>query len=470
MIKRLFRTVALIIGILIVPPQQSAPACLVATSDLVTSLADAQAGPRCLDIPAGTYAVPNGGWWLNVTVPNVEIRGAGEGKTILQVTNGYTLTTDLVPIRLAAPNAYVHDLTIQIGTGYHGTNGIGGILIDQAATHARVERVEVAGGYTGNGSNGYGIGTFKLYSSDNAAQYATIQDCFVHDSPATAIGINSNNNTILHNHLKNIGTTGLQHGFYAQGGGNLYDGNIVENVSGYAYHGWKKVPNLDGSGDRIVNNLFSGYGSGPVIVSGMPNAVNPALPTGTNLTRDVVIANNVFRGVGVLNMGVPALISGNVLDGARIEVAAGGDGSRVVGNQIGSMLLQGTQAMLISAPALVQGNTIDMNGYIVGMLITGNGAQIRDNRITRTATGTADWMVAINANANDLDIGGNSLALNGGQLISASHAVTGLRLHDNQLISTRFAMRDGAYFSGVAYDNQIVGIFQSGALVLRDNN
>lgn len=461
---------AIIYVILLAPLQQPAGCVVSSGTNIPADLATAEAGSRCLEIPAGTYAIsPAGGEWLNVTADGMEIRGSGIGKTIIQ-TQGVTLTASLYLIQLHGKNQHVHDLTIQIGTGYSGSSEVGGVRAYVEAEHSLIERVEVSGGYSGNGSNGFGIGTSRLFSTNQAAQYVTIRDCYVHDSPTTGIGINSSNNLILHNHIKNVGTSSLQHGLYAQGGDNIYDGNIVENVSGYAYHGWKKVPSLDGSGDRVVNNTFRGYG-GAVIVSGMPNAANPSLPIGANLTRDVTIAHNRFIGPGLVNVGVPALISGNVLEGARIEVAAGGDGSRVLGNQIGGFTLQGLPAIKIDAPALIQANTIDMNGYTTGMAINGNASQIRDNRITRTAAGTADWMIAINLNANDLDVSGNYISLNGAQLLGVGTAPAGLRLHDNVLLTTRFVMRDGVrVVSGVMYDNRMVGTLQSGVLVLRDND
>lgn len=454
--------------ILLAPAQQPSSGCAVAGPDLAVSLASAGA---CLDIPAGTYTAPalTGGAWLNITAPGFVLRA--EPGTVIQ-TSGVTLTTDLYLVNIQAPGVRVEGLHIQIGGGFAGSREVGAIRADSAADHATITGNEISGGYSGNGSNGFAIGTYRLYTTSNAVQNVTIAENYIHDTPTTGIGVNSSSNIIRGNRLERIGVNSLQHAFYAQGGNNLYDGNIVDGVSGYAYHGWKKVPNLDGSGDIVTGNTFRGYGTGAALVAGMPNASNPTLPIGANLTRYATIANNVFVGAGVVSVSVPATVASNVFEGARLELAPGSDGSDAVGNRFSSLTQQSATAIAANAPAFISGNTIDMNGYTGGIGVAGNGSQIQGNRITRTAAGTGDWMSAIVANANDLDISGNYININGAQLITPGSAPSGLRLHDNVLITTRFVMRDSArVMSGVVYDNRWVGQFNSGAgLTFRDND
>lgn len=465
-------TILIYLALVFGAAQQPAAGCTDAAdyADLPSALA---AATSCLEVPAGVYPVTaTGGKWLNVTQPGLYI--SGHPGAVIRATGGVTLTSDLYLINVAAPGVTVEGLRLEIAGGYTGVREIGAIRVDAPADHVTVQGNEIAGGYTGNGGNGFGIGTYRLYNhpGSGAAQHVTIADNFIHDSPSTAIGVNSSYNTIRGNRIARIGTGPLQHAFYAQGGNNLYSGNYAEQVSGYCYHGWKKVPNLDGSGDRIIGNTFTACASGPGIVSGMPNQGNTALPVGANLSRDAIFQGNVFRGAGVLSVSIPSSIVSNVFEGTRLELAAGSDGSQAIGNRFSGFTLLGDPAIRISAPALVSGNTIDMNAYATGIDVRGNGAQIRDNRITRTASGTADWMVGIALNANDLTVSGNYLSLNGAQLLGVGTAPAGLRIHDNALLTTRFVMRDSVRIvSGLVYDNRWQGQFNNGAgLTFRDND
>lgn len=401
----MIRLILAILFILIAPVAQPAPACVVATADLVTSLGIAQAGPRCLDIPAGVYSVgaATSGAWLNATADNLEIRGAGEGKTILQVTTPLTLTAEFAVVRLFGIGQHVHDLTINLGSGHHGTGNLDGISIYGnggqgsfvgRAERALIERVEVTGGYSADGSGGFGIGTYRTYDHQAGAQWNVIRDNWIHDSPATGIGVNSNNNLLLHNLIQRVGTNALSHGFYAQGGYNVYDGNTVENATGYSFHGWKKVPSLDSSGDRYVNNISLNPGAGHMIVSGLPG-----------LGRSVVISNNIFRmtdvrGVVGLTTDAPASISENVFEdvatpsGATITV--NGAGSVVSNNLLTSAQLGGNGIATASASTTTD-NTISGAGYLTGISAAASGAVLRGNRMTMSRAGSSG--VSVNANA-----------------------------------------------------------------------
>src|SRR5262249_38720564 len=112
------------------------------------------------------------------------------------ITGTMTLTSDLIVLRLLGQGQSVHDLTIQIdGAGISGPWGVGGVNVYSPAAHALIERIEVVGGYSFDGARGYGIGTYRPWNdTGGAAQFTTIRDCFIHDGPATGIGINSNDN------------------------------------------------------------------------------------------------------------------------------------------------------------------------------------------------------------------------------------------------------------------------------------
>lgn len=369
---------AIIYVILLAPVVQTPPACLFATSDLVADLALAQAGPRCLDIPAGVYTISSAaGSYLNATADQLEIRGAGIGKTILQ-TQGVTLTNNLQILMLHGVHQRIHDLTIQIGAGYSGAYAITGISIYDEATGATIERVEISGGYTPNGSNGAGMSTYRTWN--HAAQYVTIRDSWLHDMPTSAIVVNSSNNLFLHNRIERVGASGLAHGFYSQGGYNLYDGNTIDHASGWSFHGHKAVPNIDSSGDRFVNNMSIDPGMGHVVVNSLPNASNPALPIGVALDRYATISNNTFRNtlgrrsMGVWANGVPTVISGNTLEDV-FQSAGGG----WIDDNAGSII----EGNILSTSGIAPDGAINQNAINV----SGVGALVTNNRITLGSPG-----------------------------------------------------------------------------------
>jgi hypothetical protein len=192
--------------------------------------------------------------------------------------------------------------------------------------------------------------------------------------------INSSNNLILHNRIERITGTGLTHGFYIQSGYNVFDGNSVESASGYSYHAWQKVPNLDGSGNRFVNNISLNPGFQHMIVSGLPG-----------LNRNVTIIGNVFRQTNAtqtvgLAVDIPAIVTDNTFEnigktgGAVIE--ANGAGSIIRGNRI-SGTASGFYGIRVQQSALVEGNVIDA-AVLNGITTTGtggNGTVVRGNRI-----------------------------------------------------------------------------------------
>lgn len=422
---------ALIISIIVMlaPHTQAGAGCVVSSGvDIPADLVQAESTSRCLELPVGTFAIqPSGGEWLNVTADGMEIRGAGIGKTIIQ-TSGITLTSSLYIIQLHGKNQHVHDLTIAIGTGYSGVSEVGGVRAYVEAEHSLIERVEVVGGYSGNGSNGFGIGTSRLYSTNNAAQYVTIRDCYVHDSPTTGIGVNSSNNLILHNHIARVGATSLQHGVYAQGGNNLYDGNTIENASGYSFHGHKQVPSLDGSGDRYIGNLSLNPGTGGIVINSTVNGSNPLVPVGAALTRYATIQGNTFRNTagkrsgGVWCNGVDCLISNNILEDTFVTNGSGwiedSGGSIITGNILTTSGVVADGAVNFSmirvtgTGAVVANNRLTMSvGCCAALTIAGSEHTIQGNTIRVPGTTSASF-------GNALSIGGDGQIVTGNRVVS----------------------------------------------------
>ncbi len=432
---------------LLVPSQQGAPACVVSSSDVAASLVTAQADPsHCLDIPAGVYSVgaATNGAWLNATADNLEIKGAGEGKTILSITQPLTLTADLAVIRLFGVGQRVHDLTLNLGTGHSGSGSLGGISVYGSggigsfvgrAERAQIDHIEITGGYSANGSGGYGIGTFRGWDYQGGAQWNTIDDNWIHDTPATGIGVNSSYNIIAHNRLERVGASTLAHGFYAQGGYNLYDGNYVANASGYSFHGYKHVPNLDSSGDRFVNNTSIDPGQGHLIVDSINGATGP-------LNRSAVVSGNVFRNTGAhasigLTIAAPAIVSDNTFEdvaqsGQSAISVTGANGSIIEGNRITSATL-GSYAIYVGNASTAQDNAIEGSGYLVGINING-AAIIRGNRITMGRAGATGITVS-SANARIED---NDVTMISGVCVGFTSSWAGVIVRDNVLAGAKW--------------------------------
>lgn len=462
---------AIIISIItVLAPRQSPPACVSSGADVAASLASAT---TCIEIPAGVYSVgvATSGAWLNAAADNLEIRGEGQGVTILRITAPLTLTSDLAVLRLFGVGQHVHDLTIDLGTGHSGTGSLAGISVYGSgaaayagrAERATIERVEVTGGYSGNGSGGFGIGTYRLYSDHGGAQYVTIRDCYVHDSPSTGIGVNSSYNLLLHNRIQRVGASFLAHGFYAQGGYNLYDGNIVENASGYSFHGHKQVPSLDASGDRFVNNLSLNPGGGHLVINGA-------------LTRSATISNNIFRNTAgrrtpnaVWCNGVPCVIQGNTLEDTFTTNGSGwiedNAGSVIIGNTLTALTAPdgAVNYALIrvtgTAGATVAGNKLTNAFYGRGMVVQGARHSIQNNTILQTGASAPD---AIQLGGDMLLITGNRLeSTGGGYTLAVQAPLTNLTFSGNYLKRAGdLCNLSLAGVTGRIFNNQFDGTFR----------
>lgn len=368
---------AIIYIILIAPLQQPAGCVVSSGTNIPADLATAEAGSRCLELPAGTFTVsPASGSYLNATADGLTIRGAGIGRTIIQA-QGITLTNHLTLIQLHGARQRVSDLTIQIGVGYSGAFGVVAVNAYTEATAPTIERVEITGGYSGDGgANGGGITTYRVWSTAAGVQSATIRDTWIHDTPSQGMVINSNGNLVQHNRIERVGASLLTHGIYVQGGYNTFDGNTIVQASGYSLHAWQKVQSIDGSGNRYIGNVSIDPGFQHMIVSGLAsNGTNAAIPSGKPLTRTVTVQSNTFRNTGSLKRvgmltDVPALILDNtfedvVQDGAQvIRVTSLATGSIVRGNAIRAMTPGSSNggAISIESASICEGNSIDTRG------------------------------------------------------------------------------------------------------------
>lgn len=384
-------------------------------------LATAQAGSRCLELPAGIYTVQPG--TLLASADGLTIRGAGMGRTILQLPDDLVINARTFVLRFTGAHQSISDLTIRGGANMTGTQALLGVSLESGATFTHAQRVDVMGLFGGNTAGGSGI---DLVQPSGGFQGALIEDCYIHDGAAmTGIIVNSSGNTIRNNVIRDVGNTSNRHGLYIQGGDNLIDGNWIERAGGYSLHAWQKVPGVDGSGNVYTNNRSITPGVQHMIASGLPG-----------LNRNVTITANLFRGVGAgLATDVPAIVSGNTFDevGAAnqtvLALTAGAVGSIVSGNRI-TTTQPGAYGIFALAAVTISDNDVAFTqlskGIQVGSL--GVGAIVRGNRITRsTTTGYGLVMDANNSTASDNVITGGSLFVPPGK--------AGIVLRDNVVTS-----------------------------------
>jgi len=274
--------------------------CYTATEDLKESLNIAQRNNSCMVIPAGDYYIDfNSGSYLHVNKDEFEIHGAGVGKTILH-TIPRQLNSNIYIVDFHGYNQKIDNLTIDMSVDYTSpiskSFSTGAIEINHEATYTTVDHIEIYGGYSASLSGGFGIGTYRVWNEDNGNQYATISNNYIHQLHGSCIGIPSNHNLIKNNTLIDCGDNRLQHGFYAQGGYNRYENNVVIRAAGYSFHGWKQTPSLDTSGDQWINNTSIDPKEGHLVVSGITNVNNPNFPKDGFMCREVTIIGNTFVG------------------------------------------------------------------------------------------------------------------------------------------------------------------------------
>lgn len=394
----MIKLILAILTILILPPAQPPSGCVSSTGvDIAADLAVAEAGSRCLHIPAGDYTIQAGA--LQSGVSSLLIYGDGMGRTILHLPDNEIVSAPLAVIKLTGANQTVRDLSIAGGLTPTGSSIRYGISIGQGATGAHIQRVEVSAIYGGTTAGGSGIDLYQPWNTNQGVQAAIVEDCYIHDMPnGTGMIVNSNGNTIHNNRIARTGSTLFQHGLYIQGGYNAIGGNRIERVGGYSLHAWQKVQSIDGSGNVYRANVSIDPGFQHMIVSGLlSNGTNPSIPSGRMLTRNVTISSNLFRNTASLKRAgittdVPAIISDNtfedvVQDGAAaLQVATGAANSVVTGNVFRSFTpaISNGGAIKVDAAAVIEGNSIDTRGlnYAIGPIPV--GAVVANNLIYKS--------------------------------------------------------------------------------------
>jgi Pectate lyase superfamily protein/Periplasmic copper-binding protein (NosD) len=511
------------------------------TLALQHALNAAKQGTRRLYIPQGTYRIrptPDGVFPLDAD--GLEVFGDGIGKTVIQIPDNVTLTSDLYVFRLTGMYQSLHDLSVYNGkamkgpftyyavsvyagcyiphlynlevTGVYGALTAGGSGFDfyqpayteeistslgtniapgqQVVTPGSMKgiyvgRTLVIGGatervvvtavtetsFTATFANAHSSSD-SVTSSTTGHQYAVVENCIARDSlKATGFIVNSSGNTFRNCKVMRVGFDARQHGFYIQGGQNVFDSNYVESVAGYSLHGHKQVPGIDGSGDVYVNNTSLNPGTQHMIVNSLDNdGTNPELPPGTPLTRDVTIIGNRFLRsangppCSGVQLEVPAILTNNTF-----EDAVGGQwapmlsilSSTVVeGNTFSAVNTQSLSQFGVSGAEnginnIIRGNQfLNFGGDSLVVRLQGSG-QIIDNAIS-VKGGTA-----ILLQGPGVEIARNDVRIAGGTCLNLS--VPGdVQIHDNEFTATDGLIADitDAKTNVSIYENLFNGVFQ----------
>lgn len=380
-------------------------ACVIAGADVPAALAEAQAGSRCLELPAGEYAVTQtAGNWLNITVDDVELRGAGVGKTVIRMAETVTLTGNFAFIRTVAARTWVHDLAIvnaahagppnttMYGVMAHYEPYAGGF---RGATSARFERLDIAGVWGNTAAGGFGIFLGQYSGLDAGYGWHTVAGVTVHDSPdATGMLIGAHGSTIRNSRVVNVGGASFtKHGLYIQAGHTLVEDCYLDRAGSFAIHGYKNAAGMDGSGDRYIGNTIVNPGFQHIYSSGGRSV---------EVSGNTLIETDGRETNGILTNG-PALIAGNVLEDVRKGggpvIRATGAGSIVRDNRIAFPTFAGAAlapAIDLSGPrSIASGNVLDIGPLNDGIWLCG-GCIATNNQILSTVSGAGRKGIVIN--------------------------------------------------------------------------
>lgn len=283
-------------------------------------------------------------------------------------------------------------------------------------------------------------------------QYALVEDNYIHDSfKATGMGINSSNNILRGNKIVNVGSTGTQHGFYMQGGYNLYKDNTVDGIAGYCFHLHKQVATIDGSGDIIDGNKC--YDSSVfATIDGVSNVSNPEFASGVWLNRYTTFTNNLCkRRAGSLNSGTGCALAGGAvnvfLDSNTFEdpqynnstpMIYVGSGSLVSNTRIiATNITTGTP---IGGYVRAGANSVVSNTACIGIMGTcvvtdGTGVQIRGGTVT-CGTGLACSVATLNHSGASLSGFTFTSSTAGATALSVANSLTGVEVYGNTFNSS----------------------------------
>jgi hypothetical protein len=256
------------------------------------------------------------------------------------------------------------------------------------------------------------------------------------------------------------------------GGGPI---SVKSSYLGVGPDGATAVPNLTGvsvshvaftiGGAPADRNILSGNTSSGIFVGAFTSGTIQNNYVGTDVTGTVALPNDIgihllgVAGTGVL-IGGPGgenLISGNTVDGIRVEAAVdvtiqsnriGTDvnGTAALGNG-GAGIRGGGPGLLIGGTGagegnLVSGNSIGMDLLAEGMTVQGNAVGVDDSGIAPLPNGGHGIKVGSPGTASNIigtsnpgGPGGNLIAYNGGLGIRVGqgtrHTMRGNSIHDN---------------------------------------
>lgn len=391
---------------------QAPGGCTVASADLPATLVEAQQTTHCLAIPVGIYPITqSSGYWLNITTDDMELRGAGVGKTVLQLTGAITLTGSLSIIRTNAARTWIHDLSIvndatiaappnttMYGVMAHYDPYTGTM---RGATYGRFERLDIAGMWGNTAAGGFGVFLGQYPGLHGGWGWHTVRDVTVHDSPdGTGMLIGAHGSTVEDSCVINVGGSSFtKHGLYIQSGYNLIQNNYLERAGAFAIHGYKNAAGMDGSGDRYIGNTIINPGFQAIIAT--VNALG---------NRNVTIDGNTIRvtdghPINGIVSDAPAVIVNNTFEDVRkggcgAVIRTFGAGTTIANNRIVFPTLRTWE----NCPGIasegtnttITGNVVDAAGLNAGIALSA-GTTATGNSITSTATDRAHVGIYVNS-------------------------------------------------------------------------
>lgn len=251
--------------------------------------------------------------------------------------------------------------------------------------------------FTSTHSAGATVTAFSQGFQRGVFRNITVRDSYT----CSAFVVNSSGNTFENCRAVRIGGTVFQHGFYIQGGYNVFDKCHAEGCAGYNYHGWFQVANINAAGNVLTKCTSLNAGYGHVIMGGtIVSAANPEIPTSQYLNRYALIEGCTFRNTNGhksdgLTLSLPCRVFGNVLEDIFPTTGAGwiNDQSStiapctIIANELrttATTLPSGTNYNYILGRGLVEGNTItatSLTNAASGITVVA-GATAKGNRVT----------------------------------------------------------------------------------------
>lgn len=181
----------------------------------------------------------------------------------------------------------------------------------------------------------------------NGAQRALVENFNIHDiTGGSAVVVNSLANTFRNGTIKHVGTSSLHHGFYVQGGRNVFDDIWIEGVTGYSLHQYPAHTGIiDSSGNlyRAIKSIDPGVHHVEAVseYDDSSNGTNPYYPAGLGLTRFTTFDQCLFKNTtaradnfGGLDISGPVIFTNNTLEDVTSFLEPAEGFARAYGNII----------------------------------------------------------------------------------------------------------------------------------------